>query len=206
MALQNRVDPWGRLQAVVEKGTLLGNRGVLHNERQEIVRPWKLKAWITCELEFKGRKRQIMQPGLYTELFFLDEATALAAGHRPCAECRRVRYNEFKAAWLAANPDLLAALKPGIGDIDKILHAERTLANGEKRTHEQPLATVPDGTMVELDGAAWLVWRGRLQRWSFAGYGEVREMQGNVQVLTPLSMMKMFAAGFRPQVHESLAL
>jgi hypothetical protein len=103
MPLQNRVDPWGRLVALNLRGTWLGNRGILHNEKKKIIAPWRHKAWVTCQLEFKGRKRQIFSPGSYSELFFLDEVTAFAAGHRPCAECRRDRYNEFKAAWLAMN-------------------------------------------------------------------------------------------------------
>src|SRR5262245_6877749 len=92
---QNRVDPFGRLHAVEARGTWMGNRGVLHNERGQVVAQWRLKRWITCTLSFKNRWRPVFTPRRYSELFFLDEATAFSAGHRPCAECRRERYNEF---------------------------------------------------------------------------------------------------------------
>src|SRR5258707_3661680 len=102
--LQNRVNPWGELFRTPARGTMMGNRGrTLHNAQQEIVRSYGGKRWICCLLEFKGRRRQIMSPGQYTELFFLDEATAFAAGHRPCAECRRERYKAFRAAWINWN-------------------------------------------------------------------------------------------------------
>src|SRR4051812_48029475 len=100
MPLQNRVNPSGELFRSPARGTLMGNRGgAIHNREQEIVRQYKSRSWIACQLEFKGRRREVMSPGRYTELFFLDEATALAAGHRPCAECRRERFNAFKSAW-----------------------------------------------------------------------------------------------------------
>ena len=95
MPLQNRVNPNGELKAVKSRGAFLGNRGIIHNDEKEIIAPFKIKGWVTCQLEFKGRKRELMAKGRYTELFFLDEATAFSAGHRPCAECRRTRYNEF---------------------------------------------------------------------------------------------------------------
>ena len=110
--LQNRVDPWGRLIADRARGSLMGNRGVLHDADQQIRKSHALKRWIICQLEFKGRRRQIMQPGQYTELFFLDEATALAAGHRPCAECQRERFNEFRTAWTAGGTDSETRDKP----------------------------------------------------------------------------------------------
>src|ERR1700730_14192737 len=101
--LQNRVDPFGRLIRTTARGAWMGNRGLIHNEYQQIVRTFRLKAWITCRLEFKGWYRKVMSPNRYTELFFLDEATAFSAGHRPCAECRREDFNRFKAAWLQGN-------------------------------------------------------------------------------------------------------
>src|SRR6202451_2054834 len=102
---QNRVTPFGDLVATPERGTFMGNRGVLHDAEGRIKRVWQLKRWIVCVLEFRGRKRQVMTPGRYTELFFLDEATALAAGHRPCAECRRQRFNAFRDAWKPGGKD-----------------------------------------------------------------------------------------------------
>lgn len=118
MPLQNRVDPFGTIHAVPAHGTSMGNRGVLHDEQQRIVRPYSTKSWVTCSLRFKGRRRKLVQPGRYTELFFLDEATSIAARHRPCGECRRNRLDEFKEAWIAANggpEDGRTLLQPSTG-------------------------------------------------------------------------------------------
>ena len=103
MPLQNRVDPWGNILAVSARGAWLGNRGIIHNVQKQIVRPYQHQSWVTCRLRFKNRKRKIMSPSTYTELFFLDESTAFAAGHRPCGECRRERYRQFKELWVRAN-------------------------------------------------------------------------------------------------------
>ena len=124
MPYQNKVDPWGNIHAVKSRGMFLGNRGVLHNENQQIVASHRIKGWVTCLLEFKDRKRKVMSPNRYTELFFLDEATAFSAGHRPCAECRRIRYNEFKEKWLEANGELLQGKKPTATNFDKIIHED----------------------------------------------------------------------------------
>src|SRR5262249_11244908 len=121
MPRQNRVTPWGEIVATPERGTLMGNRGVLHDGEGRIVRPWRQKRWIACLLQFKGRKRAVMSPGRYTELFFLDEATALAAGHRPCAECLRDRFTAFRDAWIRGR----AAGKVTAPEIDSRLHTER---------------------------------------------------------------------------------
>jgi len=206
MPLQNRVDPWGQLHAVAARGTLLGNRGIIHNPTREIVAQWRTKAWITCQLAWKGWRRTVMRPGSWTELFFLDEATAFAAGHRPCAVCRRVRFSEFKTAWLAANPALTSSATPRVTEIDKILHAERTRRGGGKITYEEELAGVPDGAMIELDAAAYLIWGRQLLKWSFHGYSQgepMRLSQQRVHVLTPASIVRMFRTGFRPDVHDS---
>src|SRR5687768_5370122 len=122
----------------------MGNRGVLHDASRQIVRPWRSKAWILCRLQFKGRRRAVFTPGRYSELFFLDEATAYAAGHRPCAECNRERFNAFKRAWLAGNSDLAVPPDPKAGDIDRVLHSERISRNQQARLHG-----LPDGVMVE---------------------------------------------------------
>src|SRR3954464_14328807 len=118
MTRQNRLTPFGEIVAIPNRGTLMGNRGVLHDNAGAIRRAWQLRRWILCVLKFKGRKRAVMQPGCYTELFFLDEATGLAAGHRPCAECQRQRFREFRAAWVAGNDtgDGTRTLK--VGEID----------------------------------------------------------------------------------------
>lgn len=206
MTKQNRVDPWGRLNAVAAKGSWLGNRGILHNDRQEIVAPWRHKSWVTCRLDFRGVKREIFSPGSYSELFFLDEATALAAGHRPCAECRRQRYNEFKELWCTANLDGAQASKVPIAAIDERLHAERAASGGQKVTFQTELQAIPPGTMIELDGAAYLYWARRLHQWSPEGYSPSRIMTTptmRVTVLTPASIVKVLRLGFVPQVHPS---
>ena len=120
--LQNRVDPFGNIIKTKARGAWMDNRGILHNEEQQIIRPFKLKAWITCKLEFKGRKRQVMSPNRYTELFFLDEATSFAAGHRPCFECRRNDYHHFKSLWIKGNPEYHFNEKTSVKAMDDILH------------------------------------------------------------------------------------
>lgn len=203
--LQNRVDPWGRLCAVASRGAFTGNRGILHDASQRVVRPWASRAWITCVLHFGDVQRKVFAEGTWSELFFLDEATAFAAGHRPCGYCRRERYRAFKRAWLAANPDRVVGPNPRIGEIDRVLHEERVLRGGGKVTFEAPMNALPPGTMFALDGGACLVWEGRLHRWSFDGYARMSQpiVDRPVRVLTPASLVRVFAAGFVPQVHDS---
>jgi hypothetical protein len=206
MPRHNRVDPWGKLHAVAARGTLLGNRGVIHNAAQSIVAPWRTKAWITCRLEWKGWWRPIMRPGSWTELFFLDEATAFAAGHRPCATCRRERFKQFKSAWVAANPTTTLSVTPRITEIDQVLHDERVRKGGVKVAYEGELRDVPEGAMIEIDGAAYLRWNRQFLRWSFDGYSPGRIPPGSSQrvlVLTPASVVRTFSRGFRPDVHTS---
>lgn len=205
MSLQNRVDPWGKMIRTNARGNWLGNRGILHNDAKEIIAPWRHNAWIICKLEFKGRHREIFSPNSYSELFFLDEASALSAGHRPCAECQRVRYNEFKAAWSEANTN--AELIPA-NQIDKQLHSERAIRGGGKVTFEMPFSELPEGAFIAQDGAALLLWKGRLYRWSFEGYKPEDYLPvaaDLVQVLTPLSIVKTLQCGFLPQVHGSVS-
>ncbi|HEY4334333.1 MAG TPA: hypothetical protein VGM89_00505, partial [Puia sp.] len=130
--LQNRVNPFGQVIRTAARGHWLGNRGLIHNERKEVVRAFKHKAWIICLLSFKGRHRTVMSPGLWTELFFFDEATAFAAGHRPCFECRREDAVRFKRAWLKGNPAYGFDEKTRIGAIDEVLHAERVTDGGQR--------------------------------------------------------------------------
>jgi hypothetical protein len=196
MPLQNRVDPWGRLHSVEARGAWMGNRGVLHDEARAIVRPWRLKAWILCRLEFKGRKRRVFAPGRYSELFFLDEATAFAAGHRPCAECNRERFMAFKRAW----PSEAKA-----AEIDSALHAER-IAGGDKVSYAAHLDELPGGTMIERDGSALLVHGESLYPWSFSGYGAPRPRPSgaaSVRVLTPRSTVRAITQGLAPQIDSS---
>ena len=200
MPYQNKVDPWGNIHAVKSRGMFLGNRGVLHNENQQIVASHRIKGWVTCLLEFKDRKRKVMSPNRYTELFFLDEATAFSAGHRPCAECRRIRYNEFKEKWLEANGKLLQGKKPTATNFDKIIHEER-IHKKQKVTYTSSLNKLPDGTMIEIKSKAYLIRQKKLFEWSFSGYSKAGiEYNGNdeVTVLTPKSYVKTFNQGFIP--------
>jgi hypothetical protein len=206
MPLQNRVDPWGQLNAVSAKGALLGNRGILHDDQKQIVTQWRSKSWITCQIEFKGRESLPFAPDSYSQLFFIDEATAFAAGHRPCAECRRERFNEFKAAWIEVNRELIQGENPSIANIDKVIHAERVTEEKRKRTFVAQFGNLPAGTMIEVEGTPLLVWREKLLPWSFEGYGRSQASlpsSTSVQVLTPASVVRVFASGFTPQVHLS---
>jgi hypothetical protein len=202
---QNRVDPYGRLHAVPDRGAWMGNRGVLIDARRRVVASWRLRRWITCVLRFRDRHREVFTPGRYTELFFLDEATSLAAGHRPCAECRRPRYEEFRTAWPAGAAR--GGRRPSANEMDEVLHSERLRADGGARTWTAPLRSLPDGVIVEHGGRPHLLWRGALRPWSFGGYGApVRAGRGaRVPVLTPRSTARVIAAGFAPQVHASAA-
>jgi hypothetical protein len=184
---------------------MLGNRGgALHNDKREIVRQHKGQRWITCLLEFKGRRRCVMSPGLYTELFFLDEAVSLAAGHRPCAECRRERFNAFRSAWKRAceldrEGPLLAP------EIDAELHRARIDRRGAKVTYQASLNSLPDGCFVETGGNSYLVWEDALLLWSAAGYlKKDRRSNGlTVTVLTPEPIVQCIRRGYTPAIHES---
>ena len=204
MPRQNRVTPRGEIVATPERGTLMGNRGLLHDAEGQIVRPWRERRWIICLLEFKGRRRSVLSPGLYTELFFLDEATALAAGHRPCAECRRERFNAFRDAWLKCNG---GQAQVTAGDIDRRLHEERLVPDGTKRTFPADLDVLPDGVFVRLPGDErnWLLWKGQLVGWSAGGYAErVLGPPGvEVAVLTPPSTVAAIRTGYCVEVHET---
>jgi hypothetical protein len=176
----------------------MGNRGLLHNERQEIVRPFRLTAWITCVLSFKGRRRKVMSPGQYTELFFFDEATAFSAGHRPCFECRRADALRFKTAWIKGNPGYGFDEKTPIGAIDEVLHRERVSL---QERFDARVATLPNGSFIEWEGDAWVVYAGAVYRWSVSGYGErTPGPEGAVRVLTPRSVVNAFRAGYVAEV------
>jgi hypothetical protein len=196
---QNRVTPFGSIIATPERGTLMGNRGVLHDGEGRIRRAWQGKRWIVCLLAFKGRKRAVMTPWHYTELFFLDEATALAAGHRPCAECRRERFNPFRRAWAAQSGNTHL---PGAEEIDHRLHAERVAPDRSKRTFLAPLDGLPDGVFVKLEDAAFLVLAGELLRWSPGGYTGRRPRPAGLEVtvLTPPSTVGAIQAGYTPEM------
>jgi hypothetical protein len=205
MPLQNRVDPYGILHSVPARGTLMGNRGVLHDSSKRIVASWRTKRWIACALDFRGRRRKVFTPRRYSELFFLDEATALSAGHRPCAECRRKRYEQFRSAWAAGQGRKGDTRSPGADDMDRVLHAERLESAPEAPRFVAPLAVLPAGTMVDVDGRPCLVLAGGLRPWGFGGYGPAFRVPARtrVRVLTPRSIVRSIRAGFAPAVHES---
>ncbi|MEM7118613.1 MAG: hypothetical protein AAF614_39715 [Chloroflexota bacterium] len=211
MAKQNRVTPFGDIVAVSARGLFMGNRGILHNEKQEVERPFRLKAWIICKLEFKGRRRPIMSPGRYTELFFLDEATALAAGHRLCYECQRDRSLAFRAAWVAGNPQYVDSPNPKISVIDNVLHAERMtkswyVKDRRKKTYDAAIDTLPDGTFIVQDGTPLLVWNQFLYPWTPAGYEapQPRPQSGSFTVLTPPSTVAALSYGYIPVLHSTI--
>ena len=210
MPLQNRVDPFGAIFRSPARGTLMGNRGgALHTEQREIVRAYLNRRWITCVLEFRGRRRVIMAPRRYTELFFLDEAVAFAAGHRPCAECRHERFQAFQAAWLRYRASRREGANPGAAaradEIDLELHRARLDPQKRKRTYEAPLHSLPDGCFVEIDRAAWLVFGGALYLWTPERYAARQRPSGGLKatVLTPQPIVECFRQGYRPEIHAS---
>jgi hypothetical protein len=197
------VTPDGTLIAVPDRGLFWGNRGVLVDSAGQLARYSRGRAWAICVLEFKGRRRALWTPNRLTELFFLDEATGLAAGHRPCGECRYRDYQAFKRAWVGA----FGGGVPGVAEIDARLHADRVVRPGVRRTYAASVSSLPDGAMVSLDGAPWLVWGGELLGWTPGGYRErVRFADsGPVTVITPRATVAVLAAGYRPVVHPSAA-
>jgi hypothetical protein len=193
MPLPNRVTPLGELVAHPARAALVfGNRGCLHDDHGRIRRSHAGRRWIACRLRFKGRRRELLSPGRYTELFFLDDATALAAGHRPCAECRRADFNAFTELWPGPSG--------GAEALDAGLDAERLTASGTQRHHEAPPDELPDGAFVLRDDHAWLVRGEQLLRWTPAGYAEAvaRPAGSSATVITPLSTVAALRACWRP--------
>jgi hypothetical protein len=202
MPLQNRVTPLGDIVAVPQRGLFTGNRGIIHDPatRTLLKRRWSSRAWITCVCEFRGWRRAVMARQSWTELFFLDEATALAAGHRPCFFCRRDDANRFRAAWVDGN----GVPKPRAKEMDDVLHGER-LDGRIKRLHALPerLDDLPDGAMVHASGDTLLIVKGRALRWSFDGYQLADMPVGDVRLITPPSTLRALRAGYRPVLHSS---
>jgi hypothetical protein len=201
MPLQNRVMPSGEIIATPHRGLFVGNRGIIHDPatRTLLRKRWSCPAWLICVLQFRGRRRKVMGGRSWTELFFLDEATAFAAGHRPCFFCRRDDANRFRAAWEQGNgvADVLAP------EMDAVLHRER-LASG-KRLHPLPmkLERLPDGTMVQDGEESFLIAEGKALKWSPAGYARAARALNDARLLTPPSTVRAFVAGFRPVLHPS---
>lgn len=195
MPRRNRVTPLGDIVAHPARGLVFGNRGCLHDDEGRIRRRHAGRRWIACRPSFKDRRRALMQPGRYTELFFLDDATALAAGHRPCAECRRDDYDGLLEQWPGELPDRSRAAA-----IDDRLHEERLTNAGSRRLHDAALDDVPDGAFVLRDDTPWLVRGHELLPWTPAGYGEgVRRPAGQrAVVVTPRSLVAVLGRGWRP--------
>jgi hypothetical protein len=201
MPLQNRVTPTGDIIATPHRGMFTGNRGIIHDPATKtLTRRWASQAWLTCVCEFRGRRREVMGGRSWTELFFLDEATALAAGHRPCFFCRRDDANRFRAAWEQGNGVADVRLR----DIDAALRRER-LDGGKKRLHALPLPVeeLPDGAMVAQGSESYLIARGRALSWSPAGYRQAPSELQEAMLLTPPSTLRALSAGYRPVLHTS---
>jgi hypothetical protein len=208
---QNRVLPTGEIVADPARGLFTGNRGCLHDDQGRIGRArWRHPHWITCALDYKGWRRQLMQPGRWTELFFLDEAVALAAGHRPCALCRRAAYDAWRRAWAAAG-------LPGrkADEMDRVLHAARVGRDRQQILHQDD--ALPTGAFVALSDPhlvpdpnllpdPHLVVGGHLFPYTPGGYGApVPRPDGALTVLTPVPTMAVLRAGFQPVLHPSAA-
>jgi hypothetical protein len=201
MPLQNRVSPFGEIFAAPARGTWMGNRGGrLHDTRRKLAtRRWVTRAWICCKLKFNNRHRNVWSDG-YTELFFLDEITALAAGHRPCFECRRKDAERFAALFSGKKKRASAA------SIDSTLHAER-LDGKAKRTHRRKLDSLPDGAMIALDGEAFAIRDKQLLQWAPSGYSASKPRPPGIEVdvLTPPTILSILARGYTPGWHPSAA-
>jgi hypothetical protein len=208
MPLQNRVTPTGEIVADRSRGLMMGNRGCLHGQGRTLgVSRWRAKLWICCLLEFRGVQRDPMPPGRWTALFFLDEATALSAGHRPCGYCRRTDYLAFAQAWRAARQ---LPRRPLASEMDAVLHAERTDRSRRKLSYRAHITQLPDGVMVRLGGEPGLLLGGQVHPWSFHGYGTPPASPSpftagtaEAEVLTPPSIVAAITAGYQPLVHHS---
>jgi hypothetical protein len=199
MPERNRVSPFGEIVAIEQRGLFLGNRGSIHRDRA-VVRPWQTRRWITCVLSYKGWVAPRWERGRWTPLFFWDEAVALAAGHRPCALCRRGDYETWRDAWASAFGE-----RPGAEAVDRRLHAERVGEDRRQRRHAARWRDLPPGVFVVLDGVPALVLADRLVPWSASGYGRPfpRPARGEAMILTPRPTVGVLRAGYRPVVHPS---
>ena len=201
--LQNRVTPFGDVVAIAQRGLFIGNRGIIHDPAIKTLlgRRWTTKAWLVCLLEYKGRHREVMGGRSWTELFFLDEAVALAAGHRPCFFCRRRDAEAFRAAWKNARGGK-APLAP---EMDAVLHQER-LERGRKRIHPipGPVSELPDGAVIAAADQAYTIAHGWPFRWTEQGYQAARQIPHADGLLTPPSTLLAIGAGYRPALHPDL--
>jgi hypothetical protein len=204
MPLQNRVTPFGEIIATPARGLFTGNRGIIHDPETKTLlkKRWSLKCWLICQLRYKDLHREPMARRSWTELFFLDEATALAAGHRPCFFCSRERIEAFRAAWAEGNGGPILAAP----ELDTILHRER-LQQRRKRLHpiSGALSQLPDGAMVAAGDDAFLMSGGRMLQWSPSGYIPAKAVPRLDGMLTPPSTVAALRAGYRPVLHASAA-
>jgi hypothetical protein len=202
MPLQNRVTPSGDIIATPHRGLFTGNRGIIHDPATKtlLTRRWASQAWLTCVCEFRGRRREVMGGRSWTELFFLDEATAFAAGHRPCFFCRRDDAVRFRAAWEQGND----VTKVRARDIDAVLHRER-LSGGKKQLHAVPipLEELPDGAMVREGTESFLIVQGRALLWLPSGYRNAPNALQDAMLLTPPSTLRALSTGYRPVLHPT---
>lgn len=203
MPLQNRVTPFGDIVAIAQRGLFTGNRGIIHDPATKTLlkKRWAAKAWLICVCEYRGRRREVMGGRSWTELFFLDEAVALAAGHRPCFYCRRQSAEAFRAAWAKAR----GAEAPLAAEMDAVLHEER-LDHGRKRIHAVPgdVGELPDGAVIAAAGEAYTIARGRAFRWSRRGYEAAPEISRADGLLTPPSTLLAIRGGYRPVLHPAI--
>ena len=206
MPLQNRVNPFGEIFVSESRGTFTGNRGVIHRNKK-IIAPFKTKYWITCALEYKNAKRQVMTENRWTELFFLDEATAFAAGHRPCGFCRHPKFKLFKNLWLEANEKNHYLPDTSVKSMDAVLHAERIDSDDRKLFYYDILYNLPNGTFIQPENSedSYLYFNKKLLRWTPFGYAETLELPNNtsVKVLTPKTVVAVFLKGYMPEIHET---
>jgi len=204
MPLQNRVTPFGDIVAIDQRGMFTGNRGIIHDAATKTLlnRRWSNKAWITCTLNDRGRWRDVMAQRSWTELFFLDEAVALSAGHRPCFACRRTSAEAFRAAWAKAHG---MDVPPSAPAMDAVLHGER-LDHRSKRIHplDAPIADLPDGAVVVRNDLAFTIVKGQAYRWNENGYDFVQHLSHADGLLTPPSTLNAMYAGYRPLLHPTI--
>ena len=206
--MQNRVKPNGLIFESRSRSTLMGNRGILHDDNKKIIKQWNSHAWITCRLNYKSVKRIIMAPNRYTELFFLDEATSFSSGHRPCSLCRYEYAKKFKILWSKLFYQDKMNRLISFNVIDEHLHKERMDEKGEKKTYVDLMDNLPNGTMVRLDEDKenfYLVYDKKLLLWSEYGFTNFIQLakESTVNVLTPKSIVQIFNAGYIPIIHKS---
>lgn len=205
MPLQNRVLPTGDIIAIPARGTLTGNRGIIHREDKTLgISRWSHHAWICCTLDWQGRKRPLITGRNWTELFFLDEAAAMSAGHRPCGYCRRAAYEKFVLAWADAT-----GTRPKAPQMDRALHAARIIqGTRHQQQHQSAISQLPNGAMIWQSGEAHLVWDKSLFPFRPDGYAPptLRPQRGTADVLTPAPMIAVLKAGYRPAVHPTAGL